>query len=342
MKTAVVILNFNGQKLMEQFLPGVIAHSPEAEIIVADNCSTDDSVVWLKAAYPELRVIEMSENYGFAEGYNQALSQVDAEYYVLLNSDVEIKSNWLQALINHMDNHPNCAACQPKILSQRKPDTFEYAGAAGGYIDKYGYPFCRGRIFSTIEDDNKQYDTTSEIFWATGACLVIRAELYHSIGGLDGDFFAHQEEIDLCWRIKSQGYSIVCIPESEVFHVGAATLDYESPRKTYLNFRNNALTLYKNIHGWEYIYIYIIRIFLDWMAAIQIALSGKRANAAAIIKAQKDFLTLKRKFKQKRFDNLKKTTNFAPKGKMNALLLWQYYFAKKMTYDRILEKVFGK
>ncbi len=335
MKIAVVILNYNGQALMEKFLPGVIQYSPSAEIIIADNASTDNSVEWLQTSYPQLRLITMSQNYGFAEGYNQALSQVDAEYYVLLNSDVEIKSNWLEALTQYMDSHPNCAACQPKIRSQRNPQYFEHAGASGGYIDRLGYPFCRGRLFNIVEEDKGQYQDIREIFWATGACLFIRSNIYHSMGGFDGDFFAHQEEIDLCWRIKSRGHSIVCIPQSEVYHVGAATLNYESPRKTHLNFRNNAYLLYKNIGGCKYIGIYTIRLFLDWLAAFQMLITGQKTNAAAVIKAQIEFIKTKNKFKEKRLLNLKKNTNFAPIGKVNKSLLWQFHIKGNKLFSQL-------
>ncbi len=338
MKVAVVILNFNGQKLMERFLPGVIAHTYGAEVIIADNCSTDGSVEWLQSTHPEIRIIEMEENYGFAEGYNRALRQIDSEYYVLLNSDIEIKSDWLSPMVRYMDTHPECGASQPKILSQAEPDKFEHAGASGGYIDKYGYPFCRGRIFDKVEADLGQYDSRNEIFWASGACLLIRAELYHNIGGLDGDFFAHQEEIDMCWRMKSRGHSIVCIPEGKVYHVGAGTLGYESPRKTYLNFRNNAIMLYKNVWGVKYKYLYTVRLLLDWVAALQMLLRGKRSNSLSILKAQKDFLRLRKNFKQKRFANLKKTINFAPVGVLDHLLLWDVHFNKINTFAELSKK----
>ena len=224
MKVAIVILNWNGRKMMEQYLPSVVEYScGEAEVIVADNASTDDSVVWLSEHYPHLRVIPLDQNYGFAEGYNQALRQVDSEYYVLLNSDVEVTHHWLTPLIEEMDAHEEIAACQPKLLSMTNRDAFEYAGASGGFIDRYGYPFCRGRVFDVVEDDNGQYDDAKEVLWATGACMMIRAKDYWNAGGLDGRFFAHNEEIDLCWRLHRMGKHIFCFPESTVYHVGGGT-----------------------------------------------------------------------------------------------------------------------
>ena len=246
MSVAVVILNYNGKKLLEELLPKVIAYSPEAEVIVADNASTDGSLALMETTFRDTRLIKLPRNFGFAGGYNEALSKVKADYYVLLNSDVEVTENWLAPLISYMDAHPRTAACQPKIKSYYQRTHFEYAGACGGYIDKFGYPFCRGRILDTLEPDNGQYDTVTDIFWATGACLFVRAEKYHKVGGLDERFFAHMEEIDLCWRLKARGNAIVCIPQSTVYHMGAQTLNKEHPRKTYLNFRNNWLMLYKN------------------------------------------------------------------------------------------------
>ena len=248
-KISIVILNWNGEEMLRAFLPSVLVCSSgrDVEVCVADNGSTDASCAMLEEEFPIVRLIRLDENYGFAEGYNRALSQIDAEYVILLNSDVEVTPDWLQPLTEFMDNHPEVAACQPKIMSYKKRDTFEYAGAAGGFIDKLGYPFCRGRIFDVVEKDEGQYDTPLPVFWATGAALMIRLDVYKQVGGLDGRFFAHMEEIDLCWRLRSRGYGIYCIPQSEVYHVGGATLKKENPRKTFLNFRNNLLMLYKNL-----------------------------------------------------------------------------------------------
>ena len=247
MKVAVVILNWNGKSFLEKFLPSVFAcNSSYAEIIVADNASTDDSVSFLKSKYPQIKIIQNSSNGGFAKGYNDALKLVEAEYYVLLNSDVEVTPNWIDSVIQLMDTDKSIAACQPKIRAFDDKKSFEYAGAGGGFIDKYGYPFCRGRILDTLEEDKGQYNDVREVFWATGACLFVRSECYHKVNGFDEDFFAHMEEIDLCWRLKNLGYKIMYSPNSTVFHVGGGTLNKTSPKKTYLNFRNNLILLCKN------------------------------------------------------------------------------------------------
>ena len=330
---SVVILNYNGQKLMQEYLPMVIANSGNAEIVVADNGSTDGSVEWLRESYPGLRVIAFEENYGFAEGYNQALKLVDNKYYVLLNSDVRTPENWLIPLFDYMESHSECAACQPKIRSEREPEKFEYAGAAGGFIDIYGYPFCRGRVMNCVEIDNNQYDTIEEIFWATGACLFIRSKAYWDAGGLDGRFFAHQEEIDLCWRLKARGASIVCVPQSVVYHVGGGSLGYESPFKTRLNFRNNGLLLYKNLSSDRYWWTYVFRLLLDWVAALQMLLQGKPKNAWAVIEAQTEFIRMRSDFKGDRNKNLALTKHKKPSGLLNLWLIWQVYINKKQKYS---------
>ena len=245
MKVSVVILNWNGCDMLRTFLPSVVRYSEGegVEVCVADNGSTDTSVSLLQQEFPSVRTIVLDQNYGFADGYNWALQQVDAEYVVLLNSDVEVTEHWLEPMIAYLDAHPEVAACQPKIRSQRQKEYFEYAGAAGGFIDKYGYPFCRGRIMGVVEKDEGQYDTVIPVFWATGAALFIRHTDYVNVGGLDGRFFAHMEEIDLCWRLRSRNREIVCVPQSIVYHVGGATLKKENPRKTFLNFRNNLVML---------------------------------------------------------------------------------------------------
>ena len=248
MKVAIVILNWNGRQMLERYLSTVLLYScEETSVIVADNASTDDSVEFLKTHFPDVPTILLDQNYGFADGYNKALAQVEAEYYLLLNSDVEVTHHWLTPLLEFMDSHPEVAACQPKILSMADKDCFEYAGASGGFLDRLGYPFCRGRIFDTVEPDNGQYDYAMEIMWATGACLLIRSEDYWNVGGLDGRFFAHNEEIDLCWRLRLLGRKIYCIPESAVCHLGGGTLPKGNPMKTFLNFRNNLTMLYKNL-----------------------------------------------------------------------------------------------
>lgn len=330
---SVVILNYNGLKLMQKYLPTVIENSGGAEVVVADNGSTDGSVEWLRKEYPKLRLIVFKENYGFAEGYNQALKQVDNEYYVLLNSDVRTPKGWLEPLVEYMERQTECAACQPKIRSEYESEKFEYAGAAGGFMDVYGYPFCRGRMMGNVETDNGQYDSIQEIFWATGACLLIRSKAYWDAGGLDGRFFAHQEEIDLCWRLKARGASIVCVPQSTVYHVGGGSLGYESPFKTRLNFRNNALLLYKNLSADRYWWTYIFRLFLDWVAALQMLLEGKPKNAWAVVEAQIEFIKMYRDFSRDREYNLKATKQKKPEGLLNLWLIWQVYFNKKKKFS---------
>ena len=248
-KLSIVILNWNGAEMLRKFLPSVITHSEGEgiEVCVADNASTDNSLEVMRTEFPDVRLILLDRNYGFAEGYNRALAEVDAEYSLLLNSDVEVAEGWLSPMLAYMDAHPEVAACQPKIRSWHRREEFEHAGACGGYMDKYGYPFCRGRMMDTVEVDAGQYDTVVPVFWATGAALLVRTADYREAGGLDARFFAHMEEIDLCWRLRSRGRGIVCIPQSVVFHVGGATLNKNNPRKTYLNFRNNLLMLYKNL-----------------------------------------------------------------------------------------------
>jgi len=290
MKVAVVILNWNGQKFLEKFLPSVMdCNADFSEVIVADNASTDDSVLFLKNNYPQIRIIQNRENGGFAKGYNDALNGVDAEYYVLLNSDVEVSPGWIDTVIQLMDSDTSIAACQPKIKAYDNKDTFEYAGAAGGFIDKYGYPFCRGRILDTIEADKGQYNDVREVFWATGACLFVRAELFQLVKGFDEDFFAHMEEIDLCWRLKNRGYKIMYCPDSTVFHVGGGTLHKTSPKKTYLNFRNNLILLCKN-HPPHYFFFKLMwRMILDGVAGLKFLVAGEFAHFTAILKAHFNF-----------------------------------------------------
>jgi GT2 family glycosyltransferase len=283
--TAVVILNYNGRKLLEQFLPSVIQYSLNYEIIVADNASTDDSLVFLEKNYPAIRLIKLSQNYGFAGGYNKALAEVDADIYVLLNSDVEVTENWLSPLVNLLATNENIAACQPKIKSYHQKTHFEHAGAGGGFIDWLGYPFCRGRSFDKVEADKGQYDDTIPVFWASGACLAIKAKDFHSQGGFDESFFAHMEEIDLCWRLKSAGREIFYCGQSTVFHVGGGTLQTHSPQKTYLNFRNNLVMLLKNLPEEKLFYTMFLRMCLDGIAAIHLTTQGKLWAIPTIFKA---------------------------------------------------------
>lgn len=308
-KVAIVILNWNGRELLKKFLPSVVENTSldGVDIIVADNASTDDSISFLHATYPNIRIIQLEKNYGFAEGYNRALSQISSEYYVLLNSDVELTPNWLDPLVCYLDNNITVAALQPKILSQREKQYFEYAGASGGYIDQLGFPFCRGRIFGTVEDDKGQYDEIKDIFWASGACMLIRSKDYFDVGGLDEKFFAHMEEIDLCWRLKARGRRIVCVPESIVYHVGGGTLGKENAHKVYLNFRNNMLMLYKNLSEQSINKIIRKRAVYNWIAAFQFILSGDWQKAKAVFRAHKDFKSMKKSYASLRSNNISKT-----------------------------------
>lgn len=286
-KVAVVILNYNGKKFLGQFLPNVIENTNAdlADIVVADNASTDGSVDFMRESFPEIRLIENGYNGGFATGYNMALGQIEAEYFVLLNSDIEVTPHWIEPVIELMDADRNIAACQPKILSYFEKQKFEYAGASGGFIDRYGYPFCRGRLFQHLEEDLAQYDDHCEVFWATGACMFVRADLYLKHGGLDDSFFAHMEEIDFCWRMKNLGYSIYCCPQSKVYHIGGGTLPKSSSRKTYLNFRNNLSLIYKNLPSKHVSWIVAYRILLDWVAAIKFLFGGGLKDFWAVIRA---------------------------------------------------------
>lgn len=288
-KVAVVILNWNGKSFLEKFLPSVIKFSTGAQIIVADNNSTDDSVEFLKIHFPQVKTIINHANEGFAKGYNTALRQVDAHYYVLLNSDVEVTENWIDPIVALLDSSKDIAACQPKILDYYQKNKFEYAGASGGFIDIYGYPFCRGRIFNILEDDIGQYNNAIEVFWASGACLFLRAEAFWKVGGFDDDYFAHMEEIDLCWRMKNSGYKIYVKPQSIVYHVGGGTLNKISPRKTFLNFRNNLITLTKNASPRFLFFKIIYRMILDGVAAFKFLAEGHGSHFIAVIKAHFSF-----------------------------------------------------
>ena len=267
-KFAIVILNWNGKAWLERFLPTLVSNSIEATVFVADNGSNDDSVSFLTQEFPIVKIIENNENLGFAGGYNKALNHIHADYYVLINSDVEVTENWLSPIISLMDSDRQIAACQPKILDYNNKGKFEYAGASGGFIDSLGYPFCRGRIFDDLEEDKGQYNHATEVFWATGACIFVRADAFWEVGGFDADFFAHQEEIDLCWRMKNKGYKIMVEPRSVVYHVGGGTLDAGSPFKTHLNFRNNLKMLFKNLPLPSLFFIIPIRLVLDGVAAL--------------------------------------------------------------------------
>jgi GT2 family glycosyltransferase len=330
--TAVVILNYNGEKLLRQFIPSVVAYSPEARIIIADNASTDRSVEILTNEFPQVGVVRLDQNYGFCGGYNRALQQIKAEYYVLLNSDVEVTPNWLQPLITLLDQDKSIAAVQPKVLSYSSRNQFEYAGAGGGLIDTLGYPFCRGRILSTVEEDKGQFNDTLPIFWATGACIMLRSELYHRFHGLDEDFFAHMEEIDLCWKMQRAGYKIYYSGESTVYHLGAGTLGYANPKKTYLNFRNGLTLLLKHFDGWELFVKLPCRIVLDWVAALMFLTKGELKHANAILTAHVDFFGQWSTGIAKRRDVRKISRSYPRTTIYNGLILLQYYLLGKKTY----------
>lgn len=334
MKTAIVILNWNGAHYLQQFLPALREYttSPEVDIYVADNGSTDNSLLILGKYFKEVKILLLNRNYGFAEGYNRALAQIEADYYVLLNSDVEVTPGWLEPMLDYLQEHPEVAACQPKILSYHNRTHFEHAGAAGGFIDRLGYPFCRGRVLAVTEEDLGQYDEVCDVFWASGACLVIRADVFEKEGGFDDDFFAHMEEIDLCWRLKSRGYRVVCVPQSKVYHVGGGTLHVEHPRKTYLNFRNNLFLLYKNLPQKQLFPVFFVRFFMDYLAAFQLFITGKPQNAKAVFKARLDFRKMLPSFNSKREENLQKTTQtHIPEIAKKSVIL-NYYLLGRKTY----------
>lgn len=336
MKVAVVILNWNGEAMLRRFLPTVVRYScDEAEIWVADNASDDASVQLLREHFPSVRLIQLDKNYGFAEGYNRALAQIEAEYYVLLNSDVEVTHHWLTPLVEYMDAYPDVAACQPKLLSEANRDYFEYAGASGGFIDRYGYPFCRGRIFNTVEEDNGQYDYIIDILWATGACMLIRSADYREVHGLDGRFFAHNEEIDLCWRLRQRGRRIVCIPESEVYHVGGGTLPKSNPTKTFLNFRNNLTMLYKNLPDGELKGVMRVRRVLDYVAALKMLVADRSwADFKAVVKARRAFYRWRHNFDDDRRE-IGRTRTAGPSERVGYSILWQYYVKGRKTFSRL-------
>ena len=339
MTCSVIILNWNGEAMLRRFLPNVITDTQRAdvEIVVADNGSTDGSLAYLRTE--PVRVIELGENFGFAEGYNRAIAQVDSDYVVLLNSDVEVTPCWLDTLLEYARTHEEVVALQPKVLSwQSKQDVlvgktqkvrFEHAGAAGGMIDCLGYPYCYGRLLTNLEEDTGQYDTPTPIFWASGACLFIRRDVYVKEGGLDSVFFAHQEEIDLCWRLHCRGYQIMSVPQSVVYHVGGGTLEYESPRKTFLNFRNNLLMLYKNLPPLQWLLVMLIRWPLDYVAALQMLLSGKWLNFKAVFQARCAFWRLRKQYKAIRVTNLRKSRAQYPTLISRRSIIVDYYLLGK-------------
>ena len=328
MKIAVVILNWNGMKLLEQFLPSVVQYSPEAIVFVADNASTDDSISFVKANFPTVQIIKNDYNFGFAQGYNEALKNVDADIFALVNSDIEVTENWLQPIIETFKNEPQTAIIQPKILDYKRKEYFEYAGAGGGFIDKYGYPFCRGRIFETLEKDNGQYNDSCDIFWASGACFFIRSSVYKELNGFDADFFAHQEEIDLCWRAFNNNHIVRYNGNSIVYHVGGATLKEGNPKKTFLNFRNSLLMLTKNLPKESLFQVLFSRMILDGIAGIRFLFQGHFLHTIAVLKAHFYFYHLL-------------SINYKKRKKTQ---LKTYYKVKSIVYSYYIKRgiVFGK
>lgn len=330
MNTAVVILNFNGKEHLKTFLPSVVNHTKDADIWLADNGSSDDSISFVQQNYPTIKVLALEGNSGFAGGYNRALKEIASDYYVLLNSDVEVSENWLVPLIGTLEASDSVVACQPKILSYRNKDTFEYAGAAGGFLDKWGYPFCRGRIFDHCEKDLGQYDNKIDIFWATGACLVIKANVFHALGGFDERFFAHMEEIDLCWRIKNAGYQIGFVPDSKVFHLGGGTLNKSNPQKTFLNYRNSLAMLAKNLPFWNAFQVILIRLLLDGVSGLKLLLEAKVLDCWAIIRAHFSFYAM--------LPYLIKKSKGHPRsndGLYGGSVVYAYFVKKIKTYSQL-------
>lgn len=330
---AVVILNFNGKHFLEQFLKTAIENSPEADVVVVDNCSTDDSVLYIKKSFPTTKVISLEKNYGFAEGYNRGLAELNYDYFILLNSDVEVTQNWIPPLLDLALKNRNVVAIQPKILDYNRKTHFEYAGAAGGFMDVLGFPFCRGRIFETVEEDLGQYNEKSEIFWASGACFFIRSEVFKAQKGFDGRFFAHMEEIDLCWRIQNSGFKIAYQPDSVVYHVGGGTLSSGSSFKTFLNYRNNLAMMFKNLPLSLLFPLIFIRLCLDGIAGIRYLFKGQFANIWAVIKAHFSFYWWIPYLIQNR------SKSFLGFNKMySGSVTWDYFIKQKKTYPEICSK----
>ena len=336
-KVAIVILNWNGKEMLRTFLPSVVACSQEeATVYVADNASTDGSMELLEKEFPEVKRIQLSHNWGFAEGYNRAFKEIEADYYLLLNSDVEVTPHWLRPLLDYMDKHPECAVCQPKLRSIFRRDEFEYAGASGGKLDTLGYPFCRGRIFDTVEKDKGQYDTPDLLAWATGACMVIRKEDYWKAGALDKRFFAHNEEIDLCWRLRIMGRSVMLVPQSTVYHVGGGTLPKSNPMKTYLNFRNNLTMIYKNVESHRLKAVMRRRWFLDYLAAFEMLILKRNfGDFMAVIKGRRAFRAWRKDFAadRSRIQAMRKKPDSEILYRHS--ILWQYYAKGHKTYDQL-------
>ncbi len=336
-KTAIVILNWNGEQFLREFLPELIRHSqlPGVEIIVADNNSTDGSVALLREKYSEIRVIKLEKNHGFAGGYNSALKRIKANYYLLLNSDIEVTENWLSPLITFMDNNKETAACSPVMLDFNRRDHYEYAGAAGGYIDRYGYTFCRGRVFHTLEAATSIPKKPLSVFWTTGAAMLIRSEIFHQAEGFDENFFAHMEEVDLCWRIKNMGYRLAVIPGSKIYHVGGGTLPRDNPFKTYLNFRNNLLLLYKNLPGSRLKNTIRRRMLLDGLAAIHFLITVQWNDLRAVIKAHREFRRMKHSYDDYRKKNSRSESSLNHPEIYKGSIVADYFIARKRFFKEL-------
>ena len=345
-RVGIIILNWNGKEHLATFLPSVVQYSGGNDVVVVDNNSSDDSVEFLKSNYPEIRLVHNTANGGFAKGYNEGLRQIQGDYeiYVLLNSDVEVTENWLEPILNKMSLDESIAACQPKILAYKSKSQFEHAGAAGGFVDKNGYPFCRGRIFNEIEQDLGQYDQEQEIFWATGACMFVKSQTFHELDGFDETYFAHMEEIDLCWRMKLHGHKIMAVPSSTVYHLGGGTLDYMSPKKVYLNFRNSLFTLFKNYRGKYLIFKIGFRFLLDYLAFFVFSIKGEFKAAAQILKAQAHFLAKISEMKQKRKE-LKESTKgieFNTSGLYKKSIVFTNFIKRKKHFSELDSRNFNK
>jgi GT2 family glycosyltransferase len=342
-KVAVVILNFNGKKFLEKFLPGTIQHSFPHDIYVADNASTDGSPQYLRDNFPQVKVVVNDKNYGYAQGYNVALKQIEADYYVLLNNDVEVTEGWIGNTIALMDYDPWIAACQPKILDYNHRERFEYAGACGGFIDRYAYPFCRGRLFTALEEDTEQYPDAREIFWASGACLFIKAMAFWQVGGFDERYFAHMEEIDLCWRFKNINFKIFVQPSAVVYHIGGGTLHKISSRKTYLNFRNNLSTLVKNHPPKRLLRKVLLRLILDALAAFKFLFEGQPRHFLAVIWAHFTFyLWLPRLLRQRREYKRVPGFIFSTTGMYDGNVVWEFYLRNKTKFTQLTRGFFSE
>ena len=328
MKTAIVILNWNGKKLLETFLPSIVNYSPNAEVYVADNASTDTSINFVKENFPTVKIVVNKQNGGYAKGYNDALKHINADIYCLINSDIEVTPNWLTPVLNVFEKEPNTAIIQPKLLDYKNKTKFEYAGAAGGFIDFLGYPYCRGRVFNALETDNGQFNDVSDIFWASGACLFIRANVFHKLQGFDEDYFAHQEEIDLCWRTQNEGYNIKYVGSSKVYHVGGATLQESNPHKTYLNFRNSLLTVLKNVPSKHLFQTIFLRLILDGVAGIKFMVELRPIHTWSILKAHVSFYKNFFRFVKKR-----KQLQRKPHYNKHTSVVWQHFILGRKKFD---------